>query len=94
MASDTSVISEVSLEGDVENEATFACSKRRRRKAMLCPHCDTFVSKSTFYRHRWISEQELPLPVNSDGNTNADHDTTDNLPLPDDTAIEGIYKLT
>lgn len=103
MAYDTCVISDVFLEADTENEAT--CSKRRRREAMLCPHCDVLVSKSTFYRHRWISEQEqdvrhdgfeLPLPVSPgcDGNTNADHDTIDNIYLPDDTANEGIYKLT
>ena len=55
----------------LENEAS---SSKRHRETMFCPHCNRIVSKSTFYRHRLLSEHE------SSGQVPTEHWQSSNSP--------------
>ena len=66
------------------------CAGEKRRK-LLCGHCNNFLSKSTYYRHRanyfnaranvWMTERDTKVQSNSDSSSHEDNIDSS----PDDT---------
>ena len=89
-----------------ENDQVAELPAKRIRASILCPHCDQYLSKSSYYRHRfsfynkltkqWSKSKGYNKKFQSQvqsGDSDDDFGEEGSQPLPDAEESKGSYSI-